>query len=214
MRGLSMLAVLVALTLTGACSGGDPGQGSSLDETPAVTSPRSGPTTGPATGTAPGPSPACAVTGGWNTAADEQDGQSTDQLIRVRAGRHDCFDRVVFEIDGSAPAGFLVNYVPTVLADGSGEPVPVAGGAALQVIVRASIKGYPEGEMLANVGDRFYSAGQLTGWRTLREVRFAGFFEGQSTTAIGVRAKLPFRAFTTVDAANKARKVVVDIAHK
>jgi hypothetical protein len=54
----------------------------------------------------------------------------------VRAGRHDCFDRVVIDLRGPAQIPFYdVRYVPTVAEQGSGHPVPLGGGAALQVIV-------------------------------------------------------------------------------
>jgi len=45
----------------------------------------------------------------------------------------------------------------------------------------------------------------------LRQVAYAGSFEGQTTTAIGVRARLPFRVFATGD--RGYRHIVVDIAH-
>lgn len=239
-RKLGIVAVLLALTLAGACTSGDPDPDDPAyfgDEqtTTSRAAPSPGVTTGPAataatgtgrTGAGPAvtgapartsaaatrPPASCGVTGGWNTSADDGPGQSTDKLVGVRAARHDCFDRLVFDIDGPAQAGFAVRYVPVVRADGSGEPVPVAGNAAVQVLVRSSIQGYPEGEMLANVGDRFYTAQQLSGWKALREVRFAGFFEGQSTIAVGVREQLPFRAFTLVEGG--VRKVIVDIAHQ
>lgn len=223
-RTIGIMAALLALTVSAGCSGGeqdpdDPNyRGPAVTTTQATAAPTTTPPPATATTAAPVSPPAkgtdCAVTKGWNTSADEEAPYSTEKLFRVRAGNHGCFDRVVFDIKGTAPAGFVVQYVPVVQADGSGDPVPVAGGAALQVIVRSYIQGYPEGEMLAGVGDRFYTTQQLSGFQALREVRFAGFFEGQSTTAVGVRVKLPFRAYTVMDNAAQVRKVVVDIAHQ
>jgi hypothetical protein len=141
-----------------------------------------------------------------------------DALYLVRAGRHDCYDRVVLDINGPAEVGYLVHYVPVVTMDGSGAQVPVAGGAALEVIVRAPIQGYDSGghqpgRVLAKPGDHFYAPAQLSGWRSLRAVRFAGSFEGQSTIGVGVREKLPFRVFTQLDANSGIRRLVVDVAH-
>ncbi|MGH3520764.1 MAG: AMIN-like domain-containing (lipo)protein [Haloechinothrix sp.] len=226
MRGLGITVALVALAFTAACVGSDPdpddpgyfGDQPTTTRTapPAATSaPAAAPAAPAAPSAVPTPLPSCPATGGWNTAADEGPGQSTEELFRVRAGKHDCFDRVVFDVKGTDPVGFLVKYVPVVRADGSGNPVPVNGGAALQVIVRSSIQGYPDGQnMLAASGDYFYPASQLAGWTSLRAVRFAGFFEGQSTTAIGVREQLPFRAFTVVNDSTSTRQVIVDIAHR
>jgi hypothetical protein len=143
---------------------------------------------------------------------------STGALYLVRAGRHDCYDRVVFDINGPADIGYVVQYVPVVTADGSGAPVPVAGGAALEVIVRAPAQGadnggHLPGRPLAATGEYFYTPAQLAGWRSLRAVRFAGTFEGQSTFAVGVRDELVFRVFTQLDTSSQIRRLVVDVAH-
>ena len=45
-------------------------------------------------------------------------------------------------------------------------------------------------------------------------VAWAGSFEGQTTLALGVRARLPFRVFTTYDAATNRSRLVVDVAHR
>ncbi|MGH3449201.1 MAG: AMIN-like domain-containing (lipo)protein [Haloechinothrix sp.] len=238
MRKIGVAAAVLTLLATASCTGDpdpdDPhyfGGGittiappTSDPAIPLPSSPPPSPSTGPPPATAFAGTSAtasnavttgCAETAGWNTADDDEQGNSTDELVAVRVGKHECFDRVVFEIRGTAEAGFLVKYVPVVREDGSGHPVPVAGGAALQVIVRASIHGYPDGEnILAEGGDYFSTAAQLAGWQSLKAVRFAGFFEGQSTTALGVRTELPFRAYSVVDSAAHTRKVIVDIAHQ
>jgi hypothetical protein len=141
---------------------------------------------------------------------------SAAPLYLVRVGRHDCFDRLVFDVNGPAPVGFGVRYVPVVLADASGKPVPVAGGAALQVVVRAPAlgldsQGHMPGRVLATSGQYFYTARQLAGWRSLRAVRYAGSFEGLTTIAVGVRAALPFRVQMVHDRGYV--HVIVDIAH-
>ena len=53
---------------------------------------------------------------------------------------------------------------------------------------------------------------QLVSGSSLREVKFAGFFEGNYTIAVGVSDKLPFRALR--DAEGTTTKVIIDIAHK
>jgi hypothetical protein len=84
----------------------------------------------------------CSAQEGWGIA--EQTGGTTltpASLYRVRAGKHSCYDRAVFDLNGPEPVGYTVGYVPLVWADGSGEPVPVHGGAALQVAIGAPIHG-------------------------------------------------------------------------
>jgi hypothetical protein len=45
----------------------------------------------------------------------------------------------------------------------------------------ADSQGHQPGVIFARPGQSFYSAAQLSGWRTLRQVRYAGSFEGQTT---------------------------------
>jgi hypothetical protein len=59
----------------------------------------------------------------------------------VSAGRQECSDRVVFHLNGPDPTGYSVRYVDLVREDGSGRPVPVAGAAALQVVINAPALG-------------------------------------------------------------------------
>ena len=53
----------------------------------------------------------------------------TGEVDTLRAGRHECFDRLVVDIDGP-PAGYNVRYVDQVTADGSAPwcPPPAAPG--------------------------------------------------------------------------------------
>ncbi|HKG50756.1 MAG TPA: hypothetical protein VKB14_09965, partial [Actinomycetales bacterium] len=54
-------------------------------------------------------------------------------LVGVRAASHRSFDRVVWEFRGGVPTTRIARYVPELLADGSGEPVRIAGSAILQL---------------------------------------------------------------------------------
>ncbi len=182
--------------------------------TPAAPTPANAPA-----GVPTGASTGCGQTRGWDTNDQAAAPFSTDALSRVRAGRHECYDRVVLDINGGAEVGYLVHYVPVVTVDGSGARLPVAGRAALEVVVRAPAQGFDNGghqpwRILAETGDYFYTPAQLAGWESLRAVRFAGYFEGQSTLGVGVSEKLPFRVFTQLDTTDQIRRVVIDIAHE
>ncbi|MBC7303052.1 MAG: hypothetical protein H5T78_19160 [Nocardia sp.] len=142
----------------------------------------------------------------WGSQDKSNPGYSTAAVTNVRAGRHECFDRVVVDLAGPT-AGYLVRYVDTVTEDGSGAPVPLRGGAFLQVTVNA--RAYDDaGNMTYRPADRTELA-DVNGYRTLRQLAWAVSFEGQSSMGLGVRARLPFRV-STLD--NPAR-VVIDIAH-
>ena len=145
---------------------------------------------------------ACGIT--WGSGVKSSDPVTGGDMVGLRAGRHDCYDRLVFDMQGSA-SGYWVSYVDEVTMDGSGDPVPLRGGGKLQVTVYSpayddngeSTYEYANAAELVNV----------TGFQTFRQVAWAGSFEGTTSVGLGVRARLPFRVFT-VD-----NHVVVDVAH-
>ena len=54
----------------------------------------------------------------------------------------------------------------------------------------------------------------VAGYRTLRQVAVGtGFYPRQSDFGVGVRARLPFRAFV-LDGPGTSARVVVDVAHR
>lgn len=141
---------------------------------------------------------------------------SPSALYLTRVGRHACYDRVVFDINGPEAVGFAVRYVPVVMVDPTGTPVPVAGRAVLQVTMRARIlgadnQGHQPWRPTPSVGQSLVAASGISGSTSLRAVTFAGSFEGQTNVAVGVREKLPFRVLVTSE--RGYRHVVLDIAH-
>ena len=117
MRGMVVRVLL--LTVVRCCCGGCGGK----DDEPPVTT-----TTTTATTTTPALEGASTAPVAWTSAITE-----TALLSDVRVASHEGYDRVVFEFPNGVP-GYDVGYVePPILADGSGEEVPVAGGAALVV---------------------------------------------------------------------------------
>lgn len=136
-------------------------------------------------------------------------GDSRATVHNIRAGRHACFDRLVIDLDGTF-TGYQVRYVNAVRADGSGAVVPVAGGARLEIVVNAAAHDaagratYRPGAGTALVDVR--------GWSTFRQVAWAGSFEGRTTLALGVRARLPMRVF--VLPGPDGQRLVIDVAHR
>jgi len=137
------LATVAVLSLATACGGTQQSATPNSTTTPPPSTAMAPPasSTRDPSSTAPQPS-ACASTASWGTGAREAAGSTTDALYLVRTGRHDCYDRVVFDINGPSDVGFSVRYVPEVTADATGTPIPVGGGAALQVVVRAPEQGF------------------------------------------------------------------------
>jgi hypothetical protein len=151
---------------------------------------------------------ACEV--GWGSLAKSDPDYTGKSITNVRTGRHNCFDRMVVDVPGASAAslGYYVRYVDQVVMDGSGQTVPLNGGAKIQISVHA-----PAYDI--NTGQPTYSAtpGQklpgvnLTGYQTFKDAKYAGSFEGQTQIGLGVRARLPFRVMP-LDG-----KLVVDVAH-
>ena len=52
----------------------------------------------------------------------------------------------------------------------------------------------------------------VSGYRTLRQVRFVESFEGETVFAVGVRARLPMRV-TVLNGPGTGSRVVLDVAH-
>jgi hypothetical protein len=137
-------------------------------------------------------------------------GSSQVPVRNVRAGQHACYDRLVVDVAGKVAGAFL-RYVPNVAMDGSGTPVPLRGGAKLQVIVEAPAYD-PQGHPTYVPANRRELV-NVTGYRTFRQVAWAGSFEGQTTIGLGVRARLPMRVFV-LNGPGSGSRVVIDVAHR
>lgn len=158
------------------------------------------------------PAASSATTGcriNWGSLPESATDTTTGDVTSVRTGRHQCFDRLVIDIDGD-PAGYQVEYVTSLTADGSGAKVPVAGGAIIRIIAHAAAyddNGAP------TVDSGKVSAIDVARYQTFRDVEWAGSFEGHTTLGLGVRARLPFRVFT-IDGPGDGSRLVIDVAHR
>ncbi|MET8233914.1 hypothetical protein ABZS77_24900 [Micromonospora sp. NPDC005298] len=147
----------------------------------------------------------------WGSAEKSAGTLSDAPLVDVRTGRHDCYDRVVFEFAGPVD-GYTVGYGET-WTEGEGLALSpyTAGGALLRVSLRApAYDDAHQGTVPYAVGEH---AANLLRYPTLRDVVFGGSFEGYSTFAVGVRARLPFRTFVLAGPGAHSR-VVLDVAHQ
>lgn len=149
---------------------------------------------------------------GWGSPPRAGSVHAAGPMTGVRAGRHACFDRLVVDVAAPARAAYDVRYVPVVRADGSGTRVPVRGAADLQLVVRAPSYDSDTGRLVYRPADRRELA-PTRGFRTLRQVAWAGSFEGQTTLAVGVRARLPFRVMV-LPGPGRGSRIVVDVAHR
>ncbi len=132
-------------------------------------------------------------------------GPPTAQLVAVRTGLHDGFDRTVFEFQVGLP-GYRIEYVePPFVADGSGLPVYIAGTA----FIRARFE--PAAGHDPSTGDLTYD-GPLeiaSDLPALVELERTGDFEGQLNWVLGLSEKVAFRV-TELEA---PFRVVIDVQH-
>jgi hypothetical protein len=99
-------------------------------------------------------------------------------IIKIATGHHPGYDRVTFTFaNGALPAERSWAYVPQLIADASGQVIPIEGHAIIRV--------------------RFFSAStEVTATQTprlpeIRQVKAAGNFEGVVSYGIGVTKQEP-----------------------
>lgn len=147
---------------------------------------------------------ACADIGDTSPAVDGfPDRMSTLLGADIRTGRHDCFERVVLELQGSGDLpGYRAAYEDDpILESPSGTPVEIAGDATLVLSVGAWMtdmegNGYqgPTQIFPANVDN-------------VAELRLIENFEGQHAWAIGLDSQRGFAVSTLGDPV----RIVIDI---
>lgn len=160
---------------------------------------------------APPPAAAAAYCGNaWGSVSKTRPDYSSGRITDVRTGGHACFDRMVVDLKGKV-AGYDVRYVTRVHQQGSGREVPLAGGADLQVMVRAPA--HTLSHQPSYDPPNWNRAVNVDSHRTFEQVAFTGSFEGQTMIGLGVRARLPFRVFV-LDGPGNGSRLVVDVAHR
>lgn len=190
---LAVIGLALVLLLSGCMESSSPVPNETAKTPSATVSATSSET--PAVTKTPHPMPSC-PNSGWNVKRDVSDASPVTvagELFDVRVGKHTCFDKAVFDIASTDGVDFRAEYVDVVGYEGTGKPVNVAGDATIQLVIYA-------------MTPRTLTADQLfkrLGWKgdfpSVREVRFAGSFEGESRFAIGVAAKRPFAVEREID---------------
>ena len=125
---------------------------------------------------------------------------ATPLLKKIRGASHVGYDRVVFEFDGPVPADFDVSFVPAIIGDPSGLPVPVIGQALLGVTFSLA-NGHDED------GNVFTDAITTLGLKNVIQVVRSGDFEAVLSFGIGLAKQTQFSVFTLTNPS----RVVIDI---
>jgi hypothetical protein len=195
-------SLLLAAALLAACGSGDTATAPSAS-TGKASSPSSSsaaPSTGAEdTGTAVPP-----FEGGTEPATQEASADALVTVSGIRTGRQDGYDRVVLELGGTGTPGWDVRYVDQAYAQGTGDPLEVAGEAVLQVTVTGA--GYPFDTGVEEWAGPDPLPGN--GTRTVTEVVWDATFEGTSVALVGTTGEAPFRVHSLED----PTRVVVEVA--
>jgi hypothetical protein len=135
----------------------------------------------------------------------------TALLERIALGRHEGFDRVVFQFRGDGLPGYRVEYAnPPFVEDGSGNPVSV-DGSAFVVVRMEPASGFDlntgEGEIVYKGPKRLQ--GSAAGTAAIKELVRTGDFEAVLTWTVGLDAKVPFLVTT----ASSPARLIVDFRH-
>jgi len=126
--------------------------------------------------------------------------------LDLRFGRHDGYDRLVLDLDGSGEPAWRMEYVDEPRGQGSGEIVDLDGGAYLVMSVQNIMLPGEEAGQPEYLGP---AAILPPAGGVIREVQWGGIFEGTLEIFIGVAEEVPFRAFLLED----PDRIVMDIQH-
>jgi len=114
-------------------------------------------------------------------------------LVAIRAAHHaettPAYDRVVFQITGSLPDTISIEYVPKLIADGSGRIVPIKGKGILQLRLFPAVAHTSAGQQTVPA---------RTGYNLplVKEIVRSGDFEAVVSYGIGVSYKTEYRVST------------------
>jgi hypothetical protein len=133
------------------------------------------------------------------------------QQTDIRAGGHECFDRVVltFDVEAGPPDGtasYEIGYRSPPFTGPSGTPVPVAGGAHIEVVLFG-----------ARAHDGSTGQPTYTGPKEIRpnlpavrELELVEDFEATLVWVIGVDQRRPFNVFQL----DGPDRLVIDVGHR
>jgi hypothetical protein len=126
---------------------------------------------------------------------------ATPVLVAMRSAHHPGFGRITFEFRGPRPS-HGIGYVSQLVEDASGEPVHLAGRAAINVVFQGANAHDEQGH--PTVSPRRFRPGLPS----LEEVAQIGDFEAVVTYGLGVDHKVPFKVLEL----SSPSRVAIDIS--
>jgi hypothetical protein len=210
MRPLSRLSVTIgALVLFAGCMGADPSASEPVSQESPTPATSPAPASEPPTSTAPVPTTEPVPSDDLeaftcDTPIIEDGTVAVANIVDVRVGTHDGYDRVVFEFEQGTPELTLDRAEPPFTADGSGLPIDVDGTSFLGLVMRGGTK-------QTDAGTSSYdgSTDISPDFPALVHLIEGGDFERQSTWYLGLSGESCVRVLL-LDA---PPRLVIDIEH-
>lgn len=128
----------------------------------------------------------------------------TVNIVDVRVGTHDGYDRVVFEFTDGTPEMSLERASPPFAQDGSGFPIDVEGESFLRLTMRGGTQQMEDGSSSYD-GSRDFDPG----FPVLVDLVEGGDFEAQSTWYLGLSEE----ACVSLTLLEDQPRLVIDIEH-
>lgn len=203
MRYAGLAAAAGLIGLAGCGSTPARSQGAAQSPPPAATAPAA---TSPAPSAA-APEPAVAPTGKPSIqpgSPAQVCSQAGTYLTAVRTGKHNGYDRVVFQFSGKLP-GYAVERVRAVYSDPRGTEIPLAGQSRLRVVFHGTSAVCPQPPHQTYTGPAVLSPY----YPELLTVSAAGDFEGVLSFGIGVAAQGGYHVFTLTN----PDRLVINVSH-
>ena len=210
MRPLSRLSVAIgAFVLLAGCMGTDPSASQPISQPSPTPATSLAPASEPPTSTAPVPTTEPVPSDDLeaftcDTPIIEDGTVPVANIVDVRGGTHDGYDRVVFEFEQGTPELTLDRAEPPFTADGSGLPIDVDGDSFLGLVMRG-------GSKQTDAGTSSYdgSTDISPDFPALIHLIEGGDFERQSTWYFGLAGESCVRALL-LDA---PPRLVIDVEH-
>ena len=153
----------------------------------------------------PGETETAEFKGTAGTTQKKRDGIQPGLLKAVRTGKHESYDRVVFEFEGNALPGYVIEYVDKPVRDcGRGEVVPVGGDALLMVSLQPANAHTESGQPTVR------NAQLNSDSRLLQDLKLICDFEAQVQWIMGLSSPNRYRVLEL----NNPARLVVDVTHK
>ena len=122
-------------------------------------------------------------------------------VVGVRTGKHQGFERVVFDLEGEGSPGWFIDYTNSPAQQGSGHPIKFQGATALNVNIDGTVLPFEMNRPDPNIGTVAGQGGFVT------EVVSAGTFEGRSQFVIGLAEEHAY----SVQVLPNPTRLVIDI---